>query len=258
MKLKLLLSSFICFLFVNFFLAIYFNQIDKSSYTDWVSAFCNIVMAGATVSAVITARNYLAQFTAQEGYKIAISLINDDLLKLKSHFSIIVVCQSLQKKIDEHKEFLPRRSHLSLLESQIQKLNGEINDFSKYIYEVKLKIKKLHTYGLEVSRDKEVFFDNILNYCEKILEEAKDLRSKSIKINSFVDNQYKENKSRDYRYDSSDYPGGTLFTLERFESCIPNPFSVTDDIWNNLMKEHDLFFKKDNSITEIFKVKKAL
>jgi hypothetical protein len=41
-------------------------------------------MAGATVAAVLTARNYLAQFTAQEGFKIAIALVNDKMLSPSS------------------------------------------------------------------------------------------------------------------------------------------------------------------------------
>lgn len=74
----------------NFFYSIYAKMIDKSSYTDWISAFCNVVMAGATVAAVLTARNYLAQFTAQEGYKLAIHLVNNDFPQLGDNLKAIL------------------------------------------------------------------------------------------------------------------------------------------------------------------------
>ena len=85
----LIMFSLLVVLFSGFFYSVYTNTIDKSSYTDWISAFCNVVIAGATVGAVITARNYLAQFTAQEGYKLAIKLVNEDFPKIKENLSII-------------------------------------------------------------------------------------------------------------------------------------------------------------------------
>lgn len=83
-KKTIFIATVFVFVFVligQFISSIYSNLIDKSSYTDWISAFCNVVMAGATVVAVLAAKNYLAQFTAQEGNKIALSLLNDKLPK---------------------------------------------------------------------------------------------------------------------------------------------------------------------------------
>ncbi|EKD5160980.1 hypothetical protein OR235_004572, partial [Enterobacter cloacae] len=139
MKFKLGLFLFVLVLFINFFLAIYHNQIDKSSYTDWIAAFCNLIMAGATVSAVITARNYLAQFTAQEGYKIAISLVNDDLLKIKEYKSVLNAHKMLYKKIDDNKKILPRRGHLGFLKQDMILLNNQSIALKNYIGEIKLK-----------------------------------------------------------------------------------------------------------------------
>ena len=68
----------------NLFFSICTNNIDKSSYTDWISAFCNVAMAGSTVVAVLTVRNYSAQFTAQKGYKSAVNLVNNEFPQLRS------------------------------------------------------------------------------------------------------------------------------------------------------------------------------
>lgn len=255
MKFKSRLFLFAFILFIYFFSVIYNKQIDKSSYTDWISAFCNLVMAGATVSAVITARNYLAQFTAQEGYKIAISLINDDLLNIKVFDSVLVAHKSLYDKIDKHKKILPMQKHVGFLKPNIITLQSEVIALDGYVNELKLKIKKLHTYGLELTKNKTIFFTSILLSCEGILSEANDLLKKAQRISDLIDENYKENKSRDYDYDR--VQSGTVFELKRFESFIPNPIEVIKSKWEVLLENYELFFSEDYSITEIFKVKKA-
>ncbi|EPY7021359.1 TPA: hypothetical protein RU388_005031 [Klebsiella pneumoniae] len=255
MKFKLLLSSFICVLFVNLLLAIYFNQIDRSSYTDWISAFCNIVMAGATVSAVIAARNYLAQFTAQEGYKIAISLVNDDLLKIKDFISLLISYNELHKIIDDNSHFVPRQKQLGLLKPYISDLYDKNIAFDKYVNELKTKVKKLHTYGLEISSSKRDFFDSIIISCDEILKEVKDLLVKAQNIARLIEEQYKENKRDNYDYDNRGR--GVYFTLNRFKTFIPHVLENINDEWKTLMDNYELFFSNDNSITDIFKVKKA-
>ncbi|EON3359634.1 TPA: hypothetical protein ACHJX8_004358 [Yersinia enterocolitica] len=68
---------FIVSLFGQFMLSIRMNLLEKSSYTDWISAFCNVVMAGTAIVALMAAKNYLTE----EGRKIALSLLNDKLPK---------------------------------------------------------------------------------------------------------------------------------------------------------------------------------
>ena len=256
MKFKLGLSLFVLILFINFFLAIYNNQIDRSSYTDWISAFCNLIMAGATVSAVITARNYLAQFTAQEGYKIAISLVNDDLLKLTDYVSIISAYKNLYNKIDANKKILPSRNDVTMLNSYIKSLQGERVKFKEYFNHFKIKLKKLHTYGLEISDEKEQYFKSIIISCEGILEEVNDLLIKASKIAQLIESQYFENRRSNYNYDNN--LSGTYFDIDRFIDYVPHPLNITNDKWEMLLKSYYQFFSKDKSITDIFKVKKAL
>lgn len=255
MKVALIFLLFIIVLLINFFLSIYNNAIDKSSYTDWISAFCNIIMAGATVSAVITARNYLAQFTAQEGYKIAISLVNDDLLKIKDFSSVLASYNQLYKKINENSHILPKRSQLGVLQPYIADLYTNKIVFDKHVNELKMKIKKLHTYGLEISGTKRDSFDNIILSCDEILSEVNDLIIKANKIAKSIEEHYNRNKSENYNYDNN--PSGTLFTLSRFESFIPHALENINDEWKTLTDNYEFFFSYDNAITDIFKVKKA-
>lgn len=255
MKLALAFSLFMFMLFVNFFFSIYNNAIDKSSYTDWISAFCNVIMAGATVSAVITARNYLAQFTAQEGYKIAISLVNDELLKIKDISSLLASYDELHKVIDANIHFVPRRNHLGLLKPYISNLQNKKISFDKSVNEIKLKIKKLHTYGLEISKSKRTFFDSIIFSYDEILKETNDLIDKAQNIARLIEEQYEENKRTNYDYDNKG--DGTYFTLSRFESFIPHALEKINDEWKELTDSYESFFSYDIAITDIFKVKKA-
>ena len=133
-----------------FFYSIYAKMIDKSSYTDWISAFCNIVMAGATVAAVLTARNYLAQFTAQEGYKIAIELVNDEIPKLK-----LLEFHNIKDKIDHFeqlKESLFKEDTTSealiVMTGQINYLQLRRGKLQHYYENLNVYLYKINTYGL--------------------------------------------------------------------------------------------------------------
>lgn len=256
MKLKIGLSFFVLVLFINFFLAMYNNQIDKSSYTDWISAFCNLIMAGATVSAVITARNYLAQFTAQEGYKIAISVVNDDLLKITDYAFVLTSYNELYKIIDDNKKIFPNRNDIAKLNPYITRLQGDRIRFNEYFNQLEQKIKKLHTYGLEISDEKFQCFVNILSSCKDILEEINDILKKASKLSKLIESQYYENKRLNHNYDNN--PSGTYFEMDRFKDYIPHPLNIANDKWEMLLKSYDLFFSNNKSITDIFKVKKAL
>ncbi|EKD5159117.1 hypothetical protein OR235_002652, partial [Enterobacter cloacae] len=101
-------------------------------------------------------------------------------------------------------------------------------------------------------------FESILLSCEDILRETKDLLSKSKKISEQIEGLYTENKSCNYNYDNNAQPSGIVFELKNFESFIPHPVEQVMDKWQILLENYEAFFEKDNSITEIFKVKKAL
>lgn len=49
---------------------------------DWLGVLCNIVIAGTAVAAFKVARSWLPQMATQEGYKLAITLVNEHYICL--------------------------------------------------------------------------------------------------------------------------------------------------------------------------------
>lgn len=59
------------------------------SAADWIASLANAVMAVTAVLAFIVARSWLPQLTTQEGYKLAIQLVNDHYIWLGPQNSLL-------------------------------------------------------------------------------------------------------------------------------------------------------------------------
>ncbi|HHH2235386.1 TPA: hypothetical protein ACPY5O_004200, partial [Yersinia enterocolitica] len=116
-----LAALFVVALIGQFMFSIYSNLIDKSSYTDWISAFCNIIMTGATVVAVVEAKKYLQKSLSQDGYKIALSLLNDKLLKTTLLAGVINKILFLQSYIQNYRNIDDFLKAMENLKSVIKK-----------------------------------------------------------------------------------------------------------------------------------------
>lgn len=159
---------FVVSLVGQLFLSVYSNGIDKSSYTDWVSAFCNIIMAAATVGAVLTARNYVAQFTAQEGYKIAINLVNHQLPQVTNY-------DGFKKEIDKINDLYSNLNNGdsfsdSSITNSISNIQGYIGTLRKYKADVNKSLFDIGTYGLEFSRSKKYIFESMMESLDVIID----------------------------------------------------------------------------------------
>jgi hypothetical protein len=73
----ILLSFFVSVLLGNLLYAIYADLIDKSSYTDWISAFCNVVMATVAVIALVKAKQIWDDKGKDVGHKYAMELLTE-------------------------------------------------------------------------------------------------------------------------------------------------------------------------------------
>lgn len=167
----IVLALLLILMLVTFFYSIYAKMIDKSSYTDWISAFCNVVMAGATVGAVITARNYLAQFTAQEGYKLAIKLVNEDFPKIRERLSII---NREYVKIDKFLDALNAETVISdvtvlNLTNQLSMSSSKIIDIKKV---VSSHLDSIKTYGLVMEQHRYKDFTLAMSFIECNIDEC--------------------------------------------------------------------------------------
>ncbi|HDL7478351.1 TPA: hypothetical protein PXN76_000446 [Yersinia enterocolitica] len=243
----------------QFIYTIYNNTFEPSSYTDWISAFCNIIMAGATVVAVLVAKNYVAQFTAQEGYKIAIELVNDVFPKHEGLKKVVPLCNTaltivnkvLEQESVSGKEMFTLKSILSECSSMSENANSVYIEVSKLLFKTK-------TYGLYPSHEREYYFYNFINNVEIANFELKELVNelKSIIKNTDEFNMCRHNGvarkdgvnfyDRDIVMDN--IKGNSLSSLlGRFNATV-----------KQMSSSHKDFIGKDNTITELFKVKGLL
>lgn len=64
------------------FLTVSGQAVKNGDTAAWLSMLFNAVMATAAVGAYLTARKWVPQLTTQEGYKVAISLVNEEYIYL--------------------------------------------------------------------------------------------------------------------------------------------------------------------------------
>lgn len=232
----------------NFFFSIYTNNIDKSSYTDWISAFCNVVMAGATVAAVLAAKNYLAQFTAQEGFKIAISLVNDEILSIPKHAGVIDDYKKLYNKIQEFNGQEVNRVMPNELLDFSEALNESCIELDKLYQNMIDKKHKLATYGIDVSKDYALFYIEITNNVLMIIGECNSLRSNTEVVIEKI-----------LYLNRGSYNLPKRFTLDLSDCVFEHPIPEVEKVlgyWSRLIKNHSLFINDGRIVTKLFKVRR--
>lgn len=253
--LNIIMFVLVFVLFSTFFYSIYAKMIDKSSYTDWISAFCNVVMAGATVAAVLTARNYLAQFTAQEGYKLAIELVNDEMPKLK--FLEFDIIKDKITHFEQLKEGLFKDNTTSdalmVMTGQIKFLQSRKDKLQQYYEMLNVYLYKVNTYGLipvdSMSGLINSLADNFtvmlqsLGECIAVMQEIHEI-ALSLESFGWIDvRDIEKIKKRDVLYSS--------FLSRNLNEQIPTFFSGI----KNIEVDYDEFMTKGHPITKLFIVK---
>lgn len=68
---------------------LFYQVAETGSAADWVASVANAVMAITAVFAFIVARSWLPQLTTQEGYKLAIELVNEHYIWLGMQNSVM-------------------------------------------------------------------------------------------------------------------------------------------------------------------------
>lgn len=143
------LRTIFVLLLVLLLLLIIFNGTAKTSdVSNWIIAFANIAMAAAAIGAWRAARKFLSEFFAQEGYRLAIALINENVIHLgiDNEFTMrsqkaIVVCQELngEAHTDSNRDrFRQAIDQLSTLHNHHRTWLGNIRSLSF----------KMETYGI--------------------------------------------------------------------------------------------------------------
>ncbi|HBQ2432091.1 TPA: hypothetical protein L7M08_004741 [Klebsiella aerogenes] len=110
-------TGFVLFIVMLILLIVFNGTAKTSDVSNWIIAFANIAMAAAAVGAWRAARKFLSEFFAQEGYRLAIALINENVIHLgiDNEYAAraqetIVVCRKLHgQEHSDHNLFLFRQ-----------------------------------------------------------------------------------------------------------------------------------------------------
>lgn len=234
------------FLFVAILLLLL--ALAKGIDASFVSAVMDSIMAGTAILAVLAAKNYLAQFTAQEGYKIAIELVNENIIPITKHAGVIDDYKKLYNKIQELNGQEVDRVMPNELLAFSEALNKSCIELDRLYQSMIDKKHKLATYGIDVSKSYALFYIEITNNVLMIIGECNSLRNNTDVV---IDSILSLNRGS--------YKLPTRFTLDLSNCVFEHPIPEVEKVmgyWSRLIKNHNLFINDGRSVTELFKVKR--
>lgn len=155
-------TVFVLFLIVLVLLIVFNGTAKTSDVSNWIIAFANIAMAAAAVGAWRAARKFLSEFFAQEGYRLAIALINENVIHLgiDNEFTLraqkaIVVCRQLHG--EEHTDLNHERFRQAL--SQFVTLHGH---HRTWLRDSRSLSFRMETYGIYAAEGKKAALAEML------------------------------------------------------------------------------------------------
>jgi hypothetical protein len=168
-------TGFVLFLIVLLMLIIINGTAKTSDVSNWIIAFANIVMAAAAVMAWRAARKFLAEFFAQEGYRLAIALINENVIHLgiDNKFTVyvqqvIVICQRLHNEIHTDNNYAQFKYALSQLET-LQKQH------STWLSNIRSLSFRMETYGIYAAEGKKAALTDMVSALHKMIRQGDGL-----------------------------------------------------------------------------------
>lgn len=170
-------TVFVLFL-VALILLIVFNKTAKTSdVSNWIIAFANIAMAAAAVGAWRAARKFLSEFFAQEGYRLAIALINENVIHLgiDNEFTMrtqeaIVVCRQLHGT--SHSD-----SHHDRFRYALNQLTTLHNNHRTWLGNIRSLSFRMETYGIYAAEGKKAALSEMIIALDSMVLQGENLLS---------------------------------------------------------------------------------
>lgn len=222
---------------------------ETGSAADWIASVANVAMAITAVLAFIVARSWLPQLTTQEGYKLAIRLVNEDVLALDE------TNRFRQNVHDVVAEFLSLsdRERLTRGEKILAGLLVEYEHTESKVSAVRKLLKQMETYGLKPAPDRRLAFETMLkalNQCAGLVNAQWLLLTvqcrggpSSEKINDQV---LADTYGLITRLDQG----------ESWEKLCSEIEQELDEAWMSVTDNQQAFLGTDSQIGKLFKVKK--
>lgn len=231
----LILSSILCFL-INI----------KDGY-NYISALANVVIATSAVMAYLTARNYLPQLTTQEGYKIAIQMVNNELQSTAVINMAFVAAKKLDVTLMNFDGKRAENDKSKTLRDDYDKFKELLDSAKTYENRINNYISTMTTYGLKPAPDREVDFNM---FCQNINNINVALLDIKIILQAYIG-------SYSYRASNDSIDSYTKFSYinnkESFEK-IKNALQSLASAHNKLESNRLSFFGEKKQIGKLFVV----
>ena len=224
--------------------------VTKGIDASFVSAIMDSIMAGTAILAVLAARNYLAQFTAQEGYKLAIELINQTLLPIGNNFiSLNNRHSAVYKFLDGNQEIVPTQHHLDTLFEHITALKKDSNEIKSKIAGINFNLKRINTYGLIVSNKKKFDFSRLMSNLSNLEKSYSDLCEKLDMIHSSMKHRFNGNfKNKNDDVASAEF----VYSYRSFIERIPEDKEIVEGYFKAINESHENLFLNNRVATKFF------
>ncbi|MCL6746897.1 hypothetical protein [Kosakonia sp. R1.Fl] len=226
-----------------------FRMTETGSAVDWLSAILNLATVLTAIAAFVVARSWLPQLTTQEGYKLAISLVNDEIRTLDRSNPLK---DDVNKAVQAVKNLGNRRTILNT-EPEITKLRSIITSAEKRRKKMRDLRKKMETYGLEPATDRAAALEKMLTALGKCIDRANTaqvlLMVLSLKGSITELSQEFINSDRFSMIER-------LNNGEDLETLTMENLSELDKAWWDMTREQEEFLGKNSQIGKLFKVRR--
>lgn len=141
-------TGFILFLIVLVLLIVFNSTAKTSDVSNWIIAFANIAMAAAAIGAWRAARKFLSEFFAQEGYRLAIALINENVIHLGDENTVKTDAEAAIKSCEELAGKALSESELTYLEFDLDILREQCKYHKEWLNNIHSLSFRMETYGI--------------------------------------------------------------------------------------------------------------
>lgn len=170
-------TGFVLFIIILLLLIVFNGTAKTSDVSNWIIAFANIAMAAAAVKAWLAARKFLSEFFAQEEYRLAIALINENVIHLgiKNRYTT-TVNEALSTLKDLHNKPYSDDSNTRLnnVFSRLQSVQKSHKNWLKNIEELSFRME---TYGIFPAENKKAKLEGMVLALDSMIRQGDSLIS---------------------------------------------------------------------------------
>lgn len=215
---------------------------------DWIASIANAVMAITAVFAFFVARSWLPQLTTQEGYKMAIRLVNEDVLSLGEDNLLkhnVHVAINKFTGLKEREQMVTGEMVLSELKDIYERADSQVRS-------IQTQMKKMATYGLAPAPARQAEFDAMMQALKAFASLAK---SQWVLLMALTRGDFSEPKFGDL-LEIDDY--GLINTMAAgtaWTELSKDNLQELDTAWMRMTESQKAFLGTDSQIGKLFTVR---